>query len=62
MINNQLEIWEDNSNKLLKLINKMIYLSDMHKELFIKNNIEFMNTKFNEQIYLDELIKIFELK
>ena len=53
---------EDISNKSLKLIIEMIYLSDVHKELFIKNNIKFMNIKFNEQIYLDELSTIFELK
>jgi len=48
-------------SKLLKLINKMIYLNHSYKEMFVKNNIEFMNTKFNEQIYLDQLITIFEL-
>ena len=53
---------EDISNKSLKLIIKMIYLINVHKELFIKNNIKFMNIKFNEQIYLDELSTIFELK
>ena len=60
-IKKQLEIWEFNSEKIIKCIHKMIYLTVHDKQNMINTNIDFMNNEFNEQKYLDSIINIFDL-
>jgi hypothetical protein len=60
-IKKQLEIWEFNSEKIIKCIHKMIYLTVHDKQNMINTNIHFMNNEFNEQKYLDSIINIFDL-